>query len=105
MQARTILLLCSLLILTSCALAQPPGGTNGGADGADRQSGAMPVPGLVLPPLLQEALKLTEVQKTQVAELQKQVDAKLDQILTDTQKKQLSQMQQRGPAGASPRRP
>jgi Spy/CpxP family protein refolding chaperone len=50
-----------------------------------------------MPPRLQETLKLTDDQKKAVAELQKEVDAKLDKILTDEQKKQLKEMRNRRP--------
>ena len=42
-------------------------------------------------------LKLTDDQKTQVAELQKEVDAKLAKILTADQQKQLKEMRNRRP--------
>ena len=42
-----------------------------------------PQPGQILPPFLQEQLKLTADQKKQLDALQKEVDAKLDKILTD----------------------
>jgi outer membrane protein assembly factor BamB len=50
--------------------------------------------GQVLPAPLQERLKLTDEQKKQREELQKQVDARLDKILTAEQKKQLKDMRE-----------
>lgn len=54
-----------------------------------------PRPGEILPASLQERLKMTAEQKKQRDELQKNVDAKLDKLLTDAQKKQLKDMQER----------
>jgi len=51
--------------------------------------GGRPRPGLILPPFLQEALKMNPVQKTKLDELQKRADAKLEETLTDAQNKQL----------------
>ncbi len=50
-------------------------------------------------PFAQETLKLTDEQKKQLADLQKDVDAKLAKILTDEQKKQLQEMRPMGPGG------
>ncbi len=59
----------------------------------------MAQPGQILPSFLQEVLKLTEDQKKQVADLQKDLDAKLAKILTEDQKKQLTEMRERGAGG------
>jgi hypothetical protein len=66
---------------------------------------APPPPGQVLPPFMQELLQLTAEQKQQLDRLQQDVDARLGNILTDAQKQQLRQMQQRGPFGKGPRAP
>lgn len=58
-----------------------------------------PQPGTVLAPFVQDALNLTEEQRKKVADLQKDVDAKLDQILTAEQKTQLRNMSKGGPFG------
>jgi Spy/CpxP family protein refolding chaperone len=58
-----------------------------------------PQPGEVFPAMLQEALNLTDAQKKQLAGVQKEVDAKLDKILTADQKAQLKQMREGGPGG------
>jgi hypothetical protein len=58
-----------------------------------------PRPGQVLPPFLQEELKLTDAQKRKIEALQKEVDTKLEQILTDIQNKQLQDMRERRPRG------
>ncbi len=55
------------------------------------------MPGQILPPFLQEQLKLTDDQKKQLDALQKDLDAKLDKLLTDDQKKMLKEMRERGP--------
>jgi Spy/CpxP family protein refolding chaperone len=60
-------------------------------------------PGQVLSAPLQETLKLTAEQKKQVEDLQKEVETKLEKILTDEQKKQLKEIRERGPGGP-PRR-
>ena len=74
-----------LLIACSMAMAQPPGGFPTGPVG-------LPQPGQIMPAFLQEQLKLTAEQKKQLEELQKEVDAKLEKILTTEQKKSLSEM-------------
>jgi spore coat protein CotH len=58
-----------------------------------------PNPGEILPPPFQDVLQLTEAQKKQLAELQKEVDGKLEKLLTDDQKKQLKDLKERGPGG------
>lgn len=63
----------------------PPRGGPGGF-------GGFPQPGQILPSALEERLKLTPEQKKQREELQKEVDAKLDKLLTAEQKKQLKDM-------------
>jgi len=56
-----------------------------------------PRPGEILPQMLQQRLRLTSEQKKQLADLQKEVDAKLATILTVEQNKQLKEMRERGP--------
>jgi hypothetical protein len=56
---------------------------------------APPQPGQLLPTALQERLKLTDEQKKELAELQKEADGKLAKILKEGQKKQLKEMQDR----------
>jgi hypothetical protein len=87
----------------------PPGGFDGGPGGPGGPGprgrggpggfGGPPQPGQVLPPMLQDMLELTDEQKKQVADLQKDVDARLAKILTDQQMSRLKQMRQRGPRG------
>jgi hypothetical protein len=86
----------------------PPGGGPGGPGG----SGGFGPPfaaGQILPPFLQERLRLTDEQKKQLDELQKEVDSKLGKILTEEQNKQLKDMRGRfgrgGPGGPPGRGP
>lgn len=55
--------------------------------------------GQVLPSFLHERLKLNDEQKKQVADLQKDVEAKLAKVLNEEQNKQLKEMRDRGPGG------
>ncbi len=96
----------------------PPGGPDvGGPDGGPRGAGgglggrgpggpggigAPPQPGQVLPVSLQDALRLSESQRQQLAELQKEVETRLERILTTEQKQQLREMRERGPGGFGP---
>jgi hypothetical protein len=79
----------------------PPGKGGFGPPGKGGFGGP-PRSGQILPGFLQDALKLTSEQKKQVDDLQKEVDGKLDQILTADQRKQVQQMRQRGPRGFGP---
>jgi spore coat protein CotH len=56
-------------------------------------------PGEVLPAPLQDMLQLTDDQKKQIAELQKETEGRLDKILTAEQQKQLKAMREGGPGG------
>ena len=72
-----------------------PGGFGGGPGGF----GGPPRPGQILPPMLRQRLELTPAQERQIDALQKDVDAKLAQILNAEQKQQLKEMSERGPGG------
>jgi Spy/CpxP family protein refolding chaperone len=50
-----------------------------------------------MPVFVQEQLKLTDAQKKELEALQKDVDAKIDKLLTDDQKKTLKELKERGP--------
>ncbi len=65
-----------------------PGGGGGGFGGGVAQ------PGQVLSTATQNRLRLTDEQKKQLQELQKDVDGKLEKILTEEQRKQLKDMGQ-----------
>jgi enterochelin esterase-like enzyme len=88
-----------MIVVMPNGFARKPGEPGGfGPPGKGAFAGA-PRPGQLLPGFFQEALKLTAEQKKQVEELQKEVEGKLDQILTADQRKQLQQVRQRGPGG------
>lgn len=99
---KTLIVLAGLLCscgAACCWLAQPPGGPPPGEgrpqDGRPPQDGRRGAPprfelGRVLPPPLREQLELTEEQSRQLAELEKDVKAKLERILTPEQRKKLS---------------
>jgi hypothetical protein len=55
---------------------------------------SMPLPGELMTSGVRERLKLTDEQKKQLAEIQKDADGKLDKLFTDGQKKQFKQMVQ-----------
>jgi spore coat protein H len=80
----------------------PPGGPNGFPGGPPMLMMRPPQPGEVLPSMLQEALSLTDAQKKLLAAVQKDVNAKLDKILSTEQKDQLKRMRERGPGGIFP---
>src|SRR5262249_29067031 len=91
----------------------PPDKGKGGKGGPDKgkgppdfsgfpgkgKGGGPPRPGVILPDFLQDELEMTETQRKALADLQKDVDAKLGKILTDKQKKQLEELRERGPKG------
>jgi hypothetical protein len=88
------------------------GGFRGGPGGFGPPPGGPPRPGEVLPPFVRDRLNLTDAQKKQLEELQKEVEARLAQILTEEQKKQLKEVRAgfgRGgpgsPGGRPPRPP
>jgi hypothetical protein len=74
-----------------------PGGPGGGPGGRGR--GGPPQPGQVLPTNMQDQLNLTDAQKKQIADLQKEIDGRLGKILTAEQKAQMQEMRNRGPGG------
>ena len=61
---------------------------NSGGPGGPFGPGGMR-PGELLPPFLQDMLQLTEQQKSSLAELQEEVDAKVEELLTQEQREQL----------------
>ena len=81
-----------------------PGGRSGdGGPGGRGPGGFGPPPiGQILPPIVQERLNLTDAQKKQLEAMQKELDAKLDKLLTEEQRKQLKEMKERGPGGRGP---
>jgi hypothetical protein len=95
--------------LTALA-ASEPSGLRGGPPGfggppGGRPGGPMmgpPRPGEVLPQFMQQGLNLSAEQKQELAQLQKDVDARLAKILTAEQKQQLQEMRPRGPGRFGP---
>jgi hypothetical protein len=77
----------------------PRGGGPGGGPPRGGRGGPMMGfrPGEVLPQMLQQRLNLSADQKTQLDALQKEVDARLEKILSVDQKQQLKDMRNRGP--------
>ena len=81
---------------------RPPGfGPPGGGPG--RMMMGFPRLGDILPPFVQQRLRLTAKQKTELAALQKEIDTKLDKILSAEQRMELKEMRERGPGGFGPR--
>ena len=99
-RSRTLVAGLCVLWAASFAPAQP-GGQPGGFPGGPFQP---PAPGEVLPAPFQDQLKLNAEQKKRLADLQKEVDAKLARILTAEQKKSLEEMRagRFGPGGFNP---
>ncbi len=88
--------------LTALASREPAGNRGGFGPppgGPGRFGMGPPRSGEVLPPILRSRLELTPEQSKQVDVLQKEVDARLDRILTADQRAQLKQMRERGPGG------
>jgi hypothetical protein len=86
-------------------------GDRGQVRGPDGFAGfEMPRAGEILPEFLQGRLQLSDQQKQSIAELQKEVDAKLEEVLTDAQRDQLADMRENarqaigrgGPPGFGP---
>jgi hypothetical protein len=75
---------------------RPAGGPGFGGPGLFMR---LPSPGEILPAPLQEVLRLTDQQKKDLEVLQKDVNAKLDKLLTEEQRKQFKEMRERGPGG------
>jgi hypothetical protein len=74
----------------------PPGGPGGFV------MFGFPGMGQILPTFVQDQLKFTAEQKKQMEDLQKDVDAKLEKIMTAEQLKQFKEMRDRRPGGFGP---
>jgi len=79
-----------------------PKGKKGGKGKGPGGFGGPPQPGQILPSFLQEVLKLTDAQRKEVLDLQKDVDTKLAKILTDDQRQRLRDLRENGPGGFGP---
>ncbi len=81
-------------------------GRPGAGGGGPGRFGGRPQPNQIVPAFLQAMLRLNDEQKKQLDELQKDVEGKLDKILTDEQKKQLKDIRANpgrgGPGGFGP---
>jgi hypothetical protein len=78
----------------------PPGPPPGGPGPGGPQQ-----PGKIFSPTQQDTLKLSAGQRRRLEEIQKEVDARVETLLTEDQKKQLQAMQRRpdgGPGGGGP---
>jgi hypothetical protein len=76
----------------------PGGGPGGPGPGGPGPGGMLLAP--IMPPFLQEGLNLTNAQRREIDELQKDVETRLSKILTAEQQQQLRQMRGRGPGGS-----
>jgi hypothetical protein len=89
------------VVLSLSATGQQPdqkGGGKGGRGGFGGP-GMRPQPGQIMAPFLQDRLKLSDDQRKQLADLQKEVDGRLDKLLTDDQKAELKKLREQGPGG------
>lgn len=68
-------------------------------EGSFGRGGARRGPGQVLPSEIQQELKLTDEQKEKVAKLQKELEAKIMEVLTEEQKKKLDELKKQGASG------
>jgi hypothetical protein len=106
--AAAFLFLGAMLAVTSYSDAQQRGGQPGqpgqkggfGKGGFGKGGfGGFGQIGQILSTGLQDTLKMTDDQKKQLADLQKDVDAKLAKILTEDQQKQLKELKEQRPMG------
>ena len=93
----SLLFVGALLAVTSLSTAQPPQRQPGQPGKGAFPGRGFTKPGEIFSAGLQERLKLSDEQKKQVADLQKEVDDKIAKILNDEQKEQLKAMSERGP--------
>ena len=68
------------------------GGPGGGPRGFGGPGGGPPRPGQILPPMLRQRLAISPQQEKEIDALQKEVDARLDKLLTAEQRQQLKEM-------------
>lgn len=109
----TLLPTAALIAWAYAATAQPPDRQGGPPD--DQQQGGRGGPqgnrrgsppgwklGTVIPPPVQRQLNLSDDQKRQLHDLEKEVKERVLKILNDDQKRKLQTMQRRGPGGPPP---
>jgi len=103
MKRAVIAIALALAVVALNVLAQDAGGPPPAGDASDGGPGGGPGRGPggihLLPPRAQERLKLTDDQQKQVADLEAEVKAKLEKILTPEQMEQLKQMRPPHPQG------
>jgi len=58
-----------------------------------------PRPGEVLPMPVRDALRLTDEQKRRFDELQREIDGRVEQLLTEDQRTTLRRLREAGPGG------
>jgi hypothetical protein len=72
----------------------------GGRPGAGGPgSFGLPLLGQIMPAFVQDQLRFSPEQKKQMEQLQKEVDEKVDKMLTEAQRKQLKELAKRPPDG------
>src|SRR5947209_13284057 len=99
--------LCGLLVFAAAAAvvasseawSQPPDGGRGKKGGKEKGRPPRFELGKVLPPFARDELNLTDEQQKQLADLERDVKAKLERILTAEQKKKLEELRPPGPPG------
>ena len=90
----------AVALIGSPVLSQPPGGKDdkGGRDGKGGEKGPPRFElGQVFPPPLLDELKLTPAQEKELDAIKKDLQGKLDKLLTDEQKKTVENFRPRGP--------
>jgi enterochelin esterase-like enzyme len=90
----------AMIVVMPNGFARPAGAPGGFGQFGKTGFGARPRTGQLLPGFLQDALKLTAEQKKQVEDLQKDVDGRLEKILTADQRKQLQATRRPRPGGS-----
>lgn len=78
---------------------RPAGGPGMGGPGGPGGMFRLPPPGVLLPEPVQGMLQLTDAQKKELAALQKEVDEKLEKLMTEEQRKQWKEMKDRAAGG------
>ncbi len=77
---------------------RPAGGPGMGGPGGGFVM-RLPPPGVIMPPPVQDTLQLTDAQKKELEAIQKDVDAKLEKLMTEEQRKTFKELKDRGAGG------
>jgi len=75
---------------------RPGGGPGMGGPGGPMRV-FLPPPGELMPPPVQDTLRLTDAQRKQLADLQKEYNERLDKVLTGEQRAELKNLREAGP--------